>query len=121
VPSRQCREADCLQDIIDNIVLIETYVEGLNQGDLAKDGLRHDAVERCPQRVCEAAFRLGDRAAILLPAQPWKAIRGMGNRLRHAYDQVDVAVLWNVVSERLPDLKSDAAAAPERLADTRKA
>jgi uncharacterized protein with HEPN domain len=39
----------------------------------------------------------------------------MGNRLRHAYDRIDLAVVWNVVSERLPSLKADAAQALERL------
>jgi uncharacterized protein with HEPN domain len=52
-----------------------------------------------------------------MPAQPWKAIRGMGNRLRHAYDGIDISIVWNVVAERLPDLKADAAAALERLAE----
>jgi uncharacterized protein with HEPN domain len=54
----------------------------------------------------------------LLPGQPWKGIRGLGNRLRHAYDQIDTAILWNVVSERLPSLKAEAATALNRLADT---
>jgi uncharacterized protein with HEPN domain len=46
-----------------------------------------DAVERCIERVCEAAYRLGQRAEELMPGQPWGDIRGMGNRLRHAYDR----------------------------------
>jgi uncharacterized protein with HEPN domain len=33
----------------------------------------------------------------------------MGNGLRHAYDQIDAAVVWNVASEHLP-LKADATA-----------
>jgi uncharacterized protein with HEPN domain len=117
VPSERYREVDCLQDIIDNIARIERYVEGLDQDRLRADDLRHDAVERCLERICEAAFRLGDRANALLPAHPWPDIRGMGNRLRHGYDQIDTNIVWNVVSERLPSLKADAVAALERLAD----
>ncbi|MDR3534616.1 MAG: DUF86 domain-containing protein [Rhodopila sp.] len=110
MPSNRHRRIDCLQDIIDNIARIEAYSDGLEQ-----DSLRHDAVQRCLERICEAAFRLGDHAATLLPAQPWADIRGMGNRLRHAYDQMDVRILWNVVSERLPGLQADAATALARL------
>jgi uncharacterized protein with HEPN domain len=84
---------------------------------LRADELRHDAVERCLECVCEAVTRLGDRADTLMPAQPWRLIRGMGNRLRHAYDQIDATIIWNVVIERLPGLKADATAALERLAD----
>jgi uncharacterized protein with HEPN domain len=32
----------------------------------------------------------------------------MGNRLRHAYDRIDLDVLWNTVRDRLPSLKADA-------------
>ena len=54
-----------------------------------------------------AAFRLGGKAAELVPSQPWGDIRGMGNRLRHAYDRIDLDVLWNTVRDRLPSLKAD--------------
>ena len=52
-------------------------------------------------------FRLGEKAAELAPSQPWGDIRGMGNRLRHAYDRIDLDVLWNTVRDRLPSLKVD--------------
>ena len=94
---------------------IEAYIDGLDRDGLENDSLRHDAVERCLERICEAAVRLGDQAEVLLPTHPWADIRGMGNRLRHAYDQIDVRILWNVVSERLPGLKADAAIVLKRL------
>lgn len=71
--------------------------------------------ERCIERVCEAAFRLGEGAAELMPAQPWRAIRGMGNRLRHAYDQIEVGPIWDVVTKDLPILKQDTTEALARL------
>jgi uncharacterized protein with HEPN domain len=112
---RQQRLEDSLEDIIDNIARIERYVAGLSTDDLSGDELRHDAVERCLERICEAAVRLGDAAAELMPHQPWQDIRGMGNRLRHAYDHVDHGVVWQVVSNRLPELKADATAALQKL------
>ena len=57
-----------------------------------RDGKTRDAVERCLERICEAAHRLGGRAAQLMPNQPWSDIRGMGNRLRHAYDRLDLDI-----------------------------
>ena len=77
--------------------------------------MRYDAVERCLERICEAAYRLGDAAATLMPEQPWQDIRGMGNRLRHAYNHVDLKIVWKVVTERLPELKANATTALERL------
>jgi uncharacterized protein with HEPN domain len=60
--SRKHRVTDSLQDLIDNIVRIQLYVGNLDAAGLAADRLRTDAVERCLERVCEAAFRLGDAA-----------------------------------------------------------
>jgi uncharacterized protein with HEPN domain len=113
--SRKHRVADSLQDIIDNIASIQLYVGDLDAEGQVADRLRYDAVERCLERVCEAAFRLGDAAETLMPGQAWRAIRGMGNRLRHAYDQIDFKVIWEVVATRLPQLKNDAMQALERL------
>jgi uncharacterized protein with HEPN domain len=112
--SRKHRVAGSLQDIIDNIARIQLYVGNLDAEGMAAGRLRYDAVEHCLERVCEAAFRLGDAAETLTPYQDWRAIRGMGNRLRHTYDQIDFAVIWEVVATRLPALKNDAMQAFER-------
>ena len=80
------------------------------------DGKTRDAVERCLERICEAAFRLGDQAAVLMPSQPWADIRGMGNRLRHADDRVSLAIIWHAIRDELPALRDDVRRALERLA-----
>jgi len=67
---RQHRAVDCLEDILDNIARIEDYTADLDRNALEQDGLRRDAVERCLERICEAAHRLGDRAMALMPDQP---------------------------------------------------
>jgi Protein of unknown function DUF86 len=51
----------------------------------------------------------------LMPGQPWADIRGMGNRLRHAYDRMNLDVIWNTIREDLPSLAADVQAALERL------
>ena len=78
--------ADSLTDIIENAERIADYLIGVDRTAFAADGKLRDAVERCLERVAEAAHRLGPSAAMLVPGQPWAEIRGMGNRLRHAYD-----------------------------------
>jgi uncharacterized protein with HEPN domain len=50
-----------------------------------------------------------------MPDQPWGDIRGMGNRLRHAYDRVSKDVIWNAVQHDLPRLAADARLALARL------
>jgi uncharacterized protein with HEPN domain len=113
VPSRHDPAAS-LADILENLERIEGYVTGLDREAFGSDTLRRDAVERCLERICEAAFRLGEKAAELAPSQPWGDIRVMGNRLRHAYDRIDLNVLWNTVRDRLPSLNEGRCGASTR-------
>ena len=68
MPSRPDPTAS-LVDILENLERIEHYVAGLDREAFGCDTLRRDAVERCLERICEAAFRLGDKAAELVPSQ----------------------------------------------------
>jgi uncharacterized protein with HEPN domain len=97
-----------LADIIENAERIERYLADMDRAAFASNGLMRDAVERCIERVCEAAHRLGKHATELMPSQPWGDIRGMGNRLRHAYDRISLDVIWNAVCNDLPGLTIDA-------------
>ncbi len=88
---------------MDNCARIEEYVRGYDRLSFERDRLTREAVERCLERIREAAFRLGDQEA-LLPDQPRNDIRGMGNRLRHAYDRLNLDIAWDIVERDLPKL-----------------
>ncbi len=94
--------------IIENAERVARYLAGLDRQGFEQNEWARDAVERCIERVCEAAIRLGERAEELMPDQPWGDIRGMGNRLRHAYDRVDVDIVWKTAKTRLPELAANA-------------
>jgi len=47
--------------MLENIERIASYVAGMAQDEFQRDGRTRDAVERCLERICEAAFRLGER------------------------------------------------------------
>jgi uncharacterized protein with HEPN domain len=101
--------------MLENIERIASYVAGMGESEFQRDGRTRDAVERCLERICEAAFRLGDLAATLMPDQPWGKIRGMGNRLRHGYDRINSSVVWLAVLDELPTLQADEQRALEQL------
>ena len=99
--------AACFTDILENIDRISSYVAGMTEDEFRQDGRTRDAVERCLERICEAAYRLGENAARLVPGQPWGRIRGMGNRLRHGDDRVSFRIVWLAVQDELPSLEAD--------------
>lgn len=114
MPSKH-RPEDCLADIIENATRIEIYIASMDQSSFEQNGMVRDAVERYLERICEATFRLGDKASELIPHQPWSDIRGLGNRLRHAYDRLDSDTIWRTVSQRVPALSTDAQTALDRM------
>ena len=69
-----------------------------------EDHKTYDAVERCLERISEAAAKLGDLASALMPEQPWGKVRALGNRLRHEYDAIREDRLWDIVQIDLPAL-----------------
>ncbi len=112
------RPAVRFRDIVEQIERTETYVAPVESVQaLAADRMRCDAVERCLERICEAARKLGPIAEELAPDQPWASIRGFGNLLRHECDRIDPVVLWLTIREKLPELKAACLAALERLED----
>jgi uncharacterized protein with HEPN domain len=112
------RPALRLQDIIDNINAIFLYTAGMNVERFENDHKTYDAVERCLERVSEAAAKLGDLAAILMPEQPWRQIRALGNRLRHEYGEIRPDRLWDIIQSDLPPLGAACQTALQRLRDS---
>jgi uncharacterized protein with HEPN domain len=106
------REALRLQDIVDNIDRIESHLDSMNFATFSNDTKTIDAVERCLQRLTEAVIKIGEeRMAVIAPDLPVGAVRGLGNVLRHDYDQIDLNGIWNTVMDRLPDLRQACVAA----------
>jgi uncharacterized protein with HEPN domain len=112
LPSK--RPIDRFNDIIFNIDAIGRYVSGMTEEQFRADEKTIDASERCLSRISEAAGKLGPLAEQLAPDQPWPAIRGIGNRLRHEYDAVDKGELWRIFANDLQSLRSACKAAIER-------
>ncbi|MDX3900538.1 MAG: DUF86 domain-containing protein [Sphingobium sp.] len=65
-----------------------------------------NASERCLERVIEATIKIGkDRMAIIAPDLPADAVRGLGNVLRHGYDQISAELIFATIRDRLPGLR----------------
>ncbi len=93
----------------------QSYLLDMDRAAFDADRRTRDAVGRCLERVSEAAMKLGDAADDLAPGPPCKAVRALGNALRHAYDQVDPTRIWEIATKDLPQLASAVEAALVRL------
>jgi uncharacterized protein with HEPN domain len=104
------------QDILSNIARIEIHTAGIDDETAFEENYTvYDAVERCLERISEAAKKLGPVAETLCPDVPWPRVRGLGNVLRHEYDRVESIRLWYVVKDDLPRLKAASVAALQKV------
>jgi uncharacterized protein with HEPN domain len=90
-----------LLDILKSAAAIELFVTGLNFEGYEASHLIRSAVERQLQILTEAAFRLRENAEVLCPSVDWRAIRSLGNFIRHAYHRIDDEIIWNTVPSDL--------------------
>lgn len=93
-----------LRDIIANIDRVQAHVRDTPQ-DAPFDDKTRDAVERCLERISEAVKKLGLEIEEREPGIPWRSIRGLGNVLRHQYDDVDDRVIREIVERDLGVLR----------------
>jgi uncharacterized protein with HEPN domain len=104
-----------LEDIVENVQAIQHYVAGMDLTAFEEDQKTYDAVERCLERIREAAAKPGDLAPSLVRGQPWQEIRALGNRLRHEYDAIREDRLWDIVQTDLPPLRTECEDALRKL------
>lgn len=108
MPSERVRK--WFGDIVRAIELIERWQAEANGIDcMLADEKSRSAVERQLLIMSEAAIRLHhmdhDLAAKLAPEVDWAGVRGMGNVLRHRYDDMDLDIIIDVLSGKLTALR----------------
>ena len=114
MPSRN--PAQRLDDILENIARLRAHVEGMDEAAFLRDAKTIDAVERCIERIAEAARKLGDAHDGAYPGLALPALRQLGSILRHDYDGVQPVLLWGFVQNRLVPLEKMARAELAKLA-----
>ena len=97
---------DRLRDILEAIAEIEEILTGRDLDLFSADKLRRMATERYLEVICEAARNLSDEVKRDGPEIEWQKMVDFGNRLRHAYHATDINIVWDIVQNYLPPLKS---------------
>lgn len=103
MPPRSPRQR--LHDIRDAILFIEEHVAGREFPDYLADKMLRAAVERSIEIISEASRRLPEDLTGAHPEIPWAKIRGVGNILRHDYDDVYDDVIWAIAKQHVAPLR----------------
>jgi len=94
-----------LEDIILFISKIERYSKNLNKEKFEKSEMVIDAVLRNLELIGEASKKLPNDFKKKYPNIPWKSIIGLRNIVIHTYADVDLDIIWDIITKNIPKTK----------------
>ncbi len=98
------RDRDYLQHILECIEAVDQYTN--NQRELLDDPKTEDAVIRRLQVMAESCLHLTEDITSRHTEVSWQQIRNFRNRLVHQYLEIDIDLVWTIIQNDLPTLKS---------------
>ena len=93
-----------LLDIIEAIERIQSVLAGIALESFEAEWQRQWLVVRGLEIISEASRHLPDDVKERHPHIPWRKVAGIGNVLRHNYENVAPAVIWKLAQADLPAL-----------------
>jgi uncharacterized protein with HEPN domain len=93
-----------LDDILGAVEKVSEYVRGIDYAAFAGDLKTQDAVIRNLEIIGEAARHLPVEMTERAPAIQWPKIMGLRDILTHEYFGINLAILWDVIQNKLDPL-----------------
>ena len=97
---------DFLRHILDECVFINSVItDTTTQEDLLKNEVLKRALVRSLEIIGEATKNISPDFKLKHSSIEWRAMAGMRDRLIHDYLGVDYSIVWDVVKNKIPNLK----------------
>ena len=100
------KEQAFLKDINEAIHRIQSYTEGMDYDGFQADTKTQDAVMRNLEIIGEATKQLPETVRQQASHIPWRNIARMRDKLIHHYFGVNLDIVWHVIQDDLPPLKT---------------
>jgi len=94
-----------VEDILESIELIESYISNMNFDNFKNDRKTIDAVVRNFEIIGEASRNISDEIKNKYQNVDWKGMIGLRNRIAHGYFGINLTIIWEIIKQELPPLK----------------
>lgn len=94
-----------IEDILQAIEKIESYLKGMTMTQFKKNDMVIDAVVRNLEIIGEASKNIPPNIRRSYSDIPWESMYGMRNILIHEYFGVDTKIVWHTAKKNLPSLQ----------------
>jgi uncharacterized protein with HEPN domain len=94
-----------LKHILDEIDFLTRETEGIKFEDFINNGILKRACSRSLEIIGEAVKNLSPDFKRRYKETDWKKIAGLRDKIIHYYFGVNWDILWDVIKNRLPELK----------------
>lgn len=94
-----------LEDIVERIAMIRSFVDGYDAERFAGDAKTFEAVVRCLEVVGAAVRNVPEHVLAREPSIPWRQIKAARNVLAHDYQLIDDQAVWRMATTRLDELE----------------
>lgn len=105
---------ELLKDIDEAIKRIETFTHGMDYDGFLSDIKTQDAVIRNIEIIGEAAKNISSDFKEEHENIEWKKIAGMRDKIIHFYFGVNWDIVWDVIENKIPALKTEISAILEK-------
>jgi uncharacterized protein with HEPN domain len=111
---------DFVQDILDSINDIESFIRGMDFEEFIKDKKTVYSVIHAIEIIGEATKNIPEQIIKKYPEVPWKKMAGMRDKLIHGYFGTDLEILWKTAQDDVPQLKVPVSKVLENLEKSEK-
>lgn len=99
------RDTFYVKHILEAIEDIENSIRDLSALEFKQDKDARDATIRRIEIIGEAAKNISEKIKIKHPNIEWKKIIGIRDRMIHAYFNINLDLIWEIIKKDLPILK----------------
>ncbi|MFP4446551.1 MAG: DUF86 domain-containing protein [Desulfosudaceae bacterium] len=94
-----------IRHMLDEIDYILNRISNTDYESFIRDETLKRAFVRSVEVIGEASKKLPEDIKAMQPEIEWRKVSGMRDRLIHDYFGVDYTIVWDVASNKLPDLR----------------